>query len=68
MRRTSIFIALEHLNPSIGGGADGGADYLSALKDNRGRIFVIAQRKYERGSIEPDGSMSITYADVAEEV
>jgi Protein of unknown function (DUF1488) len=58
-------IALERLDPSI----SGGAGYLSALEANRGRIFVIAQRKYERGSIEPDGcSVSVTYADVAEEV
>ena len=57
-------IALERLHRSI----DGGTDYLSVLEVNRGRIFRIAQRKYERGSIEPDGSVSVTDADVAEEV
>jgi transcriptional regulator with XRE-family HTH domain len=53
-------IALQRLEP-----ASGGADHRNALRKHRSKVFTIAAEKYERGIIEPDGSVSVTYADVS---
>lgn len=53
-------IALEHLDPTIGGGAE----HMRALYKHRSRIFRIAAEKYEQGLIEGD-VVSVMYADVA---
>ena len=56
-------LALDRLNDKI----KGSADYLSTLEANRTLLLRIAQIKYERGAVDPQGNVLIvliSYADV----
>jgi hypothetical protein len=52
--------ALQHLEP-----ASTGADHTPVLEKHRSKILKIAAEKCERGIIEPDNIILITYEDVA---
>jgi Protein of unknown function (DUF1488) len=52
-------IALQRLETSEG------ADHTQVLERHRSEILKIAAEKYERGFIEPDNIILITYEDVA---
>jgi transcriptional regulator with XRE-family HTH domain len=56
--------ALERLDPSI----IGGANHMSALDAYRDKIFKIAAEKYEVGLTEPGEIISVTDADVAQQL
>jgi hypothetical protein len=53
-------IALQHLDPT-----STGADHTPVLEKHRSKILKIAAEKFERGFIEPDNTILITYEDVA---
>ena len=53
-------IALQHLDPG-----SKGADHTPVLEKHRCKMLKIAAEKYERGFIEPDNIILITYEDVA---
>jgi hypothetical protein len=58
-------IALQRLSPS-----SGGANHVSVLEDknHRRKIFKIAAEKYELGLIESGDTISVTDADVAQQL
>jgi hypothetical protein len=56
-------IALQRLDPTAEG-----ANQISVLATHRGKIFNIAAEKYEVGLIEPGEIISVTDADVAQQL
>jgi hypothetical protein len=56
-------IALQRLDRTAGG-----ANQMSVLETYRGKIFNIAAEKYEVGLIEPGEIISVTDADVAQQL